>query len=112
MVVVRAVTDEAAAHEERARAIEGNGTALPVGAGHFDDLLGAMVRHGLVLALGRGEDIDGAVLAAKEEAVLCVRSHNARRRDVTWQRWTGAGDALCDALGDRLRDAVKIGGSP
>jgi hypothetical protein len=107
LVLVRSLTDEAQVHEARARTIEGNGSSLPVGAGHFDDLLAAVARQALVSALGRGLDLDASVEVAANECVTCVRIHNARRRDVTWQRWTGAGDALCDALGARLRAAAS-----
>lgn len=101
--LMREVGEEADRHMKAAQRADGDGVLLPVGAGHFDDLLAWCVRWGFLSALRRGCTPAESCAAAKLEARTCVARHNARRpREVTWQRWEGAGDTEAERLRERF----------
>lgn len=101
--LMREIGKEAVAHEKKALDVLGDGSSLPVGAGHFDDLIEWAVREGFLRALRWGHDPYMCSDEAKDEGKLCVEKHNAKRpHQLDWQRWPGAGDAITDRLYDRL----------
>lgn len=80
--------------------------SIPVGAALFDYTLEGAAYLELVTALRRAPSLEAAQEQASNALRLWVTKHNARRKDINWQRWGESGQDKLHYLLTRVRDAL------
>lgn len=101
--LMRELGQEAADYMARAREPP---NTIPVGAALFDEAIKGAAREELLVALRTADSIEAARGQASAALREWVKKHNARRKDVTWQRWSETGQSDLKFLVERAQRAV------
>jgi hypothetical protein len=101
---MRDIRTQAEVHNKAAQKLTPPTGQIPVGAAAFDEVIGRESREAFLRALNKGMTPQAAAEAAKADVKVAVQRHNAKRKDIGWQRWEGSADATID---DQMRRVLR-----